>query len=91
MNEKELEFILKKGEGQLVEFKETINKNLAKEIVAFANSSGGKIYLGVDDKGFIKGIKITNQLKSQIQDYYHLSLRLYFLEEQFLYLYTLFQ
>lgn len=68
MNKKELDFILKKGEGQLVEFKESINKNLAKEIVAFSNSNGGKIYLGVNDNGIVKGINITNNLKSQIQD-----------------------
>ena len=39
-----------------------------KEIVAFANFNGGKIFLGMDDKGKIKGINITNKLKSQIQD-----------------------
>jgi len=39
-----------------------------KEIVAFANSDGGRIFLGMDDKGKIKGINITNKLKSQIQD-----------------------
>jgi len=36
--------------------------------VAFANSSGGKVFLGVSDNNQIKGINITNKLKSQIQD-----------------------
>jgi len=67
MNKKKLNFILKKGEGQYIEFKEGLN-NLNREIVAFANSSGGRIFLGVGDNNFIKGIKITNKLKSQIQD-----------------------
>ena len=69
MNEKELQFILQEGEGLKVEFKESFDpKSLAKEMVAFANSIGGIILLGVADKGNIIGIKITNTLKSQIQD-----------------------
>jgi len=39
-----------------------------KEIVAFANASGGRIFLGVDDNNKVLGIKITNRLKSQIYD-----------------------
>ena len=66
---KKLKSILEKGETQKVEFKESIGSGLDKEMVAFANSSGGKIYLGVTDKGKIKGINITNKLKSQIQNY----------------------
>ena len=61
--------ILQEGEGQFVEFKEKPDNSLVKEIVAFANASGGKIILGVDDSGEIKGIPITNRLKSQILDY----------------------
>jgi len=59
----------KTGEGQFVEFKEKLDNSLIKEIVAFANASGGKIFLGVDDSGKIKGISNTNRLKSQIVDY----------------------
>ena len=43
MNKKELEFILQKGEGQYIEFKESCDKSLAKEIVAFANAMGERI------------------------------------------------
>ena len=69
MDESELKFILHSGEGQSIEFKESFDpKSLAKEIVAFANSSGGKIILGVNDKCVVNEIKISNQLKSQIQD-----------------------
>lgn len=68
MNKKELSFILQEGEGLKIEFKESFDKSLAKEIVAFANSTGGRIFLGVNDKGKFKGINITNKLKSQIQD-----------------------
>ena len=69
MDKKELNLILEEGEGQFMEFKESFDsKNLAKEIVAFANSEGGRIFFGVSDKGKIKGIEINNKLKSQIQD-----------------------
>ena len=67
MDIKELEMILKEGEGYKIEFKEGFN-NLDKEIVAFANSSGGRIFLGVTDECKIKGIGISNELKSRIQD-----------------------
>jgi len=42
--------------------------NIDKELIAFANSSGGRIFLGVTDDKDIKGVKITNKLKSQVQD-----------------------
>ena len=67
MTKKELQFIGQQGEGLKIEFKESVG-SIDKEIIAFANSSGGRIFLGVDDKGKIKGINITNKLKSQIQD-----------------------
>ncbi len=67
MNKRELSLILKEGEGYKIEFKEGFN-NLDKEIVAFANSSGGRVFLGVTDEGKIKGIGVTNELKSRIQD-----------------------
>lgn len=68
MKKEELYQVLQEGEGQFVEFKEKVEDSLTKEIVAFANASGGKIFLGVDDTGNIKGITITNKLKSQIMD-----------------------
>ncbi len=68
MNKKELDFILQEGEGQFIEFKESFDNSLAKEIIAFANASGGKIFLGINDNNEVKGIKITNKLKSQILD-----------------------
>lgn len=56
------------GEGQFIEFKESPDKSLQKEFVAFANASGGVLYLGITDSGKPIGIEITNRLKSQIQD-----------------------
>jgi ATP-dependent DNA helicase RecG len=40
MNQQELMLILQEGEGYKIEFKEKL-ANIDKEIVAFANSSGG--------------------------------------------------
>ena len=67
MNKKELEIILKEGEGYKIEFKEKIS-GMDKDLVAFANSSGGRLFVGLTDYGRVKGIKISNQVKSQIQD-----------------------
>ena len=68
MNKKQIKFILASGESYKIEFKENFNKNMACDMVAFVNASGGKIFLGINDKNQISGIKITNKLKSQIQN-----------------------
>jgi ATP-dependent DNA helicase RecG len=60
MDNKDFELILKTGESFFVEFKEGVDKNLAKESVAFSNSQGGRIFIGITDNGEIKGIRITN-------------------------------
>ena len=46
------------GEGQHREFKQLIDnpESVAGEIVAFANSDGGALYVGVDDDGHIVGL-----------------------------------
>ena len=62
-----LEIIIKEGEGQKVEFKENFS-SLAPIITSFANSTGGRVLLGVDDAGNIKKLNITNRFKSQITD-----------------------
>lgn len=57
----ELKGIINNGENSYVEFKEeTIKaKDLAEEIVAFANSEGGMILVGVNDNGSIVGVSDT--------------------------------
>ena len=64
LSDNEFDYILQTGESYLVEFKEKINNS----ITAFANASGGRIFIGVSDVGEPKGIEITNKLRSQIQD-----------------------
>ena len=68
LTKKELAFIIGQGEGQFIEFKEKAEKSLSREIVAFSNSQGGRIFIGITDEGEVKGIKITNKLRSQITD-----------------------
>ena len=67
MNKEELQLVLQEGEGYRIEFKES-PAYIDKELVAFANSAGGRIFLGITDSNEVKGIKVTNSLKSQIQD-----------------------
>ena len=58
---------MEEGEGYLLEFKEK-PAHLDREMVAFANGAGGRIFLGITDKGVVRGLSVTNTLKSQIQD-----------------------
>lgn len=44
-------------ESETIELKRELNKNIKKEIVAFANTKGGTIYIGIDDDGSIVGLK----------------------------------
>lgn len=44
-------------ETEIFELKEKVNQTLSKEIVAFLNTDGGKIIIGVDDEGIVKGIE----------------------------------
>lgn len=64
-NTTNIELLTQEGEGYLVEFKESPS-HLEKEICAFANASGGTIYIGISDKGEIKPISLTNKLKSEL-------------------------
>jgi len=64
----DLEIILSEGESYTVEFKESPDKELPKEICAFANASGGKVYIGIHDKGYVVGTDTSNTARSRIQD-----------------------
>lgn len=62
MDRLELLNIIKNGENSYIEFKEEDikAKELAEEIVAFANSEGGTILIGISDDGNIKGVQDKN-------------------------------
>lgn len=59
----ELKQIVARGEGLYTEFKRKVNHpdKIVKEIVAFANTNGGKLILGVDDDGTIVGLKYATE------------------------------
>jgi ATP-dependent DNA helicase RecG len=58
MTKTELLELIKNRENSGVEFKRDVieNRNLAKELVAFANLQGGRVLLGVEDDGSVSGI-----------------------------------
>ena len=63
MNIKE---ILSKGESQTVEFKKNFDKECIETTVAFANTKGGTIFIGVNDEGKAKGIDLGNLVEMKI-------------------------
>ena len=67
MTEQELNTIIQSGEGYKIEFKRNVNTDLSKELVAFSNSSGGRIFIGVDDDGTLPGVTVDNALKSKVE------------------------
>ena len=66
--DEELSLILEEGEGYTLEFKRAVNSDLSKELVAFANASGGRILIGVDDHNTIVGCDVSNKALSQIDN-----------------------
>jgi predicted HTH transcriptional regulator len=65
MTLRELEQLVALGEGLSLEFKRRVPRpeRIAKEIVALANTNGGRIVLGVGDDGSIEGFEnVSEQL-----------------------------
>lgn len=58
-NVKEILKLIRGGESQYVEFKKKANhpEKIIREVVAFANSEGGHLFIGVDDNGSLAGLK----------------------------------
>ena len=65
-NSEQLKLLLKEKENLTLEFKEKYSSRIDEDIVAFANTKGGIILLGVDDNGNVKGEELTNDLKAKI-------------------------
>ena len=61
-------------ETEKIEFKSCITGDLYKEVIAFANTNGGVIYVGIDDEGNVVGLdnvdeeytRITNGIRDAI-------------------------
>lgn len=53
-------------ESEKLELKQEVTKDICKELIAFANTKGGVIYIGVDNKGHVIGIEDTDRVISQL-------------------------
>ena len=72
-----LEQVIKKGESEIQEFKESLSDvgSILKSVVAFINAQGGTILVGVKDNGEVVGVDIgkgtieslTNKIANQIE------------------------
>lgn len=66
--DEELALVLEEGEGYTLEFKSAVNSDLPKEMVALANGSGGRIFVGIEDHNRIVGCDLSNKALAQIED-----------------------
>ncbi len=57
-----------KVEGETVEFKLKWTDEALKDLVAFANTKGGKLYIGINDKGEVVGINISDEQIQKISN-----------------------
>ena len=55
-------------ESETVELKEVIVDDIKKEIIAFANCNGGKLYVGVRDDGTVAGLEDPDNAALQISN-----------------------
>lgn len=55
-------------ESETVELKSIVVEDIKKEIIAFANCDGGKLYIGVQDDGTISGLDDPNEASLQLSN-----------------------
>jgi ATP-dependent DNA helicase RecG len=60
--------IMRMYESETIELKEIYTPDLKKEVVAFANTNGGTIYIGVQDNGEITGLDNVDFVMQQISN-----------------------
>jgi predicted HTH transcriptional regulator len=67
---KQLKKLVAGGEGQNLEFKRKASfpEKIVREMIAFANSSGGTLLVGVDDNGTIPGLKYPDEEAHVIEE-----------------------
>ncbi len=78
----DIEVLILAGESEVVEFKERVEedrtkKDLVRTAIAFANTKGGKIFIGVSDNAEIMGInrEIEKEGESKLKDKFDSILR----------------
>lgn len=59
-------------ESETIELKEIVVEDIKKEIIAFANSNGGTVYIGIANDGNIVGVEnpdiVTQQIANMVRD-----------------------
>ena len=55
-------------ESETVEWKEAVEDDIKKEIIAFANCDGGKLYIGIRDDGTVAGLDNPDGISLQISN-----------------------
>ncbi|MCK5543450.1 MAG: putative DNA binding domain-containing protein [Spirochaetales bacterium] len=59
--DKNIQTLIKKGESESLEFKTSFGKETMETLSAFANSNGGTVLIGINDKGKIIGVDTTQE------------------------------
>jgi predicted HTH transcriptional regulator len=66
MNAETVATLLSAGEGEHVEFKEKYSSRIIESLVAFANTTGGCVLIGVNDRGQIVGLADANRVAESV-------------------------
>ena len=66
-SDKKLDFLMSQNEGQFLGFKSSVSTGLDREMVAFANSGGGSILIGVDNNRNVIGVSDASTQISRLE------------------------
>ena len=55
-------------ESEVVELKAEVVGDICKEVIAFANTKGGTLYIGVSNDGSVVGVKNADQVILQLNN-----------------------
>ncbi len=61
MTEEEIKHLTIQGESETVEFKQSFSKSVIETLVAFSNTQGGTVLLGLTNDDNVKGIDINEE------------------------------
>jgi len=69
-NEKQLKDLIGQKESEQLEFKEVVSKeSIAKTLCSFLNTKGGRVIIGIDNEGEIKGLINASSYKLELEKY----------------------
>jgi ATP-dependent DNA helicase RecG len=53
--------LIQAGESDTIEFKLSFSDEVIETVVAFSNTSGGSVFIGIDDNGKFVGVKVGQE------------------------------